>query len=177
MPTGRLGGPSSGTKAGGSGDRPPAPGHLGPTRGAADLRRPGAVPCALGAALGWCATVAASKVPSCVRGPRVCFALSPAESDTGPALVRRTRLSTCPQPAVVMGRASPLCACAPDSLLLCPGSQGVMPAEQTQGCGGRPPEGRGGGRPCPDAPEWTLQGGWACARRLRGGDHGRAMLL
>lgn len=142
--------------------RPPGADSAVPARPAGVLTCPGrSVPCALGAALGWCAAVAASKVPSCARGPRVYFALSPTECDTGPAPVRRTRLSTCPRPAVVMGRASPLCACAPDSLLLCPGSQGVMPAEQPEGCGGRPPEGRGGGRPCPDAPEWTLQGGSA----------------
>lgn len=57
----------------GTGRRPPATwGRLrSPSpAGAADLpgREPCPVPCALGAALGWCATVAASKVPSCARG-------------------------------------------------------------------------------------------------------------
>ena len=68
MPTGRLGGlggPLSGTKAGGSGDRPLAPSHLGPTAhsrlGARLARRWGsdlgpaqllAVPRALGAVVG-----------------------------------------------------------------------------------------------------------------------------
>lgn len=133
MPTGSWEDHRQGQKAGGSGTgrRPATWGrHAGLLTCAV-----GAVPCALGAALGWCAHCRRLQGPElCACGPRVCFALSPAESDTGPALVRRIQALYLPPTSSGHGSSElPLCACAPDSLLLCPGSQGVMPAEQTQG--------------------------------------------